>query len=290
MFYTIKDKDNFVTIEDKGAQLKNIFIDGTEYLWQGDEENWPRRAPNLFPICGRLLNDSFFIGDTEYKMSRHGFLRDEVMEVKQEKENAISFILKDNERTLAKYPYKFETRVEYELVDSKLIYKIKVINADDKDIYFSVGTHTGISLNQMEGYSVDDYVLKLGENENPTNLVLTKNGLLSGEKETLKLTNGEVPLDTKVLSETLALSLEKSESISLINKKTKKEIKFSFDPSYSLVLWSNQGKMEFICIEPWAGLPDMDFEPVEFTKKAGNIKLEKGGAFNYKIEIQLINN
>lgn len=290
MFYTIKDKDNYVSIEDKGAQLKSIFIDGKEYLWQGDEKNWPRRAPNLFPICGRLLKDSYVLSSKEYQMSRHGFLRDEVLEVESKDENSITFLLKDNERTLLKYPYKFEVRIKYTLVNTKLKYEITVLNTDDKDIYFSVGTHAGISLNQMEGYSESDYTLKLNKDENPTNLVLSENGLLTGEKKELKLSNGEIALDSKVLSATLALSLDKSKSISLINNRTNKEVKFNFSKDYSLVLWSNEGKMEFICIEPWAGLPDKEGERIDFTEKEGNIRLKKGKEFKYKIEIEVLDN
>ena len=33
-----------------GAQIQAIEKDGAQYLWDGDEEYWPERAPLLFPF------------------------------------------------------------------------------------------------------------------------------------------------------------------------------------------------------------------------------------------------
>jgi len=61
-----------------GAELWSILDKHTltEHLWQGDPAVWGRRAPNLFPICGKLVNDSCVINGKTYHIPMHGFARD----------------------------------------------------------------------------------------------------------------------------------------------------------------------------------------------------------------------
>ena len=42
------------SIDTMGAQLMSLRKGESEYLWQGDSNWWPRRAPFLFPIVGVL--------------------------------------------------------------------------------------------------------------------------------------------------------------------------------------------------------------------------------------------
>ena len=42
-----------------GAQIQAIEKDGAQYLWDGDEEYWPERAPLLFPFVGRFTEGKY---------------------------------------------------------------------------------------------------------------------------------------------------------------------------------------------------------------------------------------
>ena len=55
------------------AAQKNV--QGLELLWQAGPV-WPRHAPILFPIVGRLKNDELRHRGKLYPMTRHGFARD----------------------------------------------------------------------------------------------------------------------------------------------------------------------------------------------------------------------
>ena len=51
-----------VEISTKGAELQSIRdTAGTERLWQGDPAFWTGRAPVLFPICGGLREDAYYL-------------------------------------------------------------------------------------------------------------------------------------------------------------------------------------------------------------------------------------
>src|SRR3954447_13717083 len=74
--YTIADGSISATIKRAGAELcslKNAFQH--ELVWQAGPA-WPRHAPILFPIVGRLKNDALHVRGKSYPMKQHGFARD----------------------------------------------------------------------------------------------------------------------------------------------------------------------------------------------------------------------
>ena len=64
-----------VSISDKGAELQSVRLkeDNIEYLWQGDSTYWGRRAPILFPIVGRLVDNTYYVDGKPYSLTQHGF-------------------------------------------------------------------------------------------------------------------------------------------------------------------------------------------------------------------------
>ena len=78
MNYEIKNEHIKVKIKSFGAELNSLqkIDEDLEYIWQGDSKYWNRHSPILFPIVGRLKNDSYFYKNQKYNMSQHGFARD----------------------------------------------------------------------------------------------------------------------------------------------------------------------------------------------------------------------
>ena len=81
MNYEIKNEYIKAKIKSFGAELNSLqkIDDSLEYIWQGDKEFWARHSPILFPIVGRLKNDSYFYKNQKYNMSQHGFARDNII-------------------------------------------------------------------------------------------------------------------------------------------------------------------------------------------------------------------
>ena len=63
------------TVDSAGAQLMSLRRNGAEYLWQGDPDFWPRRAPVLFPIVGCLRGNHATSAQGEVSLQRHGIAR-----------------------------------------------------------------------------------------------------------------------------------------------------------------------------------------------------------------------
>ena len=51
-----------------------------------------------------------------------------------------------------------------------------------------------------------------------------------------------------------------------------------FDDVSSFSIWSKPGA-EFLCLEPWHGIPEEKGEDPDITKKPGFIRLEEGSVF-----------
>ncbi len=75
--FTISNGRVTATIKAAGAELCSLKdAHGHEVLWQAGEE-WPRHAPLLFPIVGKLKDDVLRHRGQVYAMTQHGFARDQ---------------------------------------------------------------------------------------------------------------------------------------------------------------------------------------------------------------------
>ena len=124
-----------------GAELASIFSKEKqqEFLWQGNKEWWPRRAPVLFPIVGKLNQNSFRYNGEIYSLPQHGFARDNEFTVEKQSESATTFLLSSTEVLLTKFPFDFQLRITYTLIDSTLETQYEVRNPGSKSMYFSIG-------------------------------------------------------------------------------------------------------------------------------------------------------
>ena len=111
----------------KGAELVSIKMNDIEKMHDG-ESFWNRHSPVLFPIVGKLKDGKTTIMGNEYFMGQHGFARD--MEFEEIGEH--QYVLKANDETLSKFPFRFELYISYEVEGNKVITKYKVVNKDDK--------------------------------------------------------------------------------------------------------------------------------------------------------------
>src|SRR5438132_6030932 len=96
-----------VTINEKGAELQNIQLNGIEYLWQANAAYWGKHAPVLFPVVGELKDCKYIFNKKEYKLPRHGFARDKMFEAEQTSDTSAVFTLRSDDETLAVFPFPF---------------------------------------------------------------------------------------------------------------------------------------------------------------------------------------
>src|SRR5258707_1780581 len=103
------------TIKAQGAELSSLKdAAGVEFIWQAGPA-WPRHAPLLFPIVGRLVNDEMRHRGRTYRMTQHGFARDSRFAWAERSDNSCTLVLEDSEATRALYPFTFRLVVTYTL-------------------------------------------------------------------------------------------------------------------------------------------------------------------------------
>ncbi|MBC8130777.1 MAG: aldose 1-epimerase family protein, partial [Rhizobiaceae bacterium] len=98
----------------EGAELVSLRdASGDELLWQAGPE-WPRHAPVLFPIVGRLAADTLRHDGQEYALTQHGFARDSTFRVTEESDDRIVLRLDDSASSRARFPFPFRLEMIYE--------------------------------------------------------------------------------------------------------------------------------------------------------------------------------
>lgn len=273
-----------------GAELTSVQYNGKEMLFQGakvlDSNGniyWKRQAPILFPIVGQLKNSTTQIEGNTYQMSQHGFARDMDFEEILKTETKHHYILKYNEETLKKYPYKFELHVIYEIIEDTLTVTYKVKNIDNKTIYFGLGGHPAFNCD----YSNGEYEIVFPEQEDEIEFLKLKEGLIDIEKAQNILQDNKIWLKEDTFdNDAVIMKNIKSNKVTLQNHKTNQKIlEFDFTGFPYLALWSKKGA-PFVCIEPWQNTADRIASIQIYKNKENIIKLKKDKEFECKYSIK----
>ncbi|PRX35599.1 galactose mutarotase-like enzyme [Orenia metallireducens] len=260
-----------VKIASQGAEMTSLELkeDNQEYLWKADPRYWGRHAPVLFPIVGKVKNDQYKVDGEVFKLTQHGFARDNEFELVEQEEQRVVYRLTSSEELLNKYPYQFELEIEYKLVANRVEVTYNVKNKDQKTIYFSIGAHPAFNWPLEEGENKEDYYLEFEENEKLRASLLDE-GLLSDTTIEFLANNNSKPLAEELFrNDALILKDLKSKSVSLKSKSSDREVKVEFTGFPYMGIWSPPAGAPFICIEPWYGVADL-------KDSDGNLKTKEG--------------
>ena len=88
MIITLSNTKISASINTIGAELIQLEKDNKNYIWTVDEAFWNKTSPILFPIVGRLKNDSYSINGKSYELPRHGF----AIAIQMGKDNFLAFL------------------------------------------------------------------------------------------------------------------------------------------------------------------------------------------------------
>lgn len=280
MDYTIKNNMIEVVISDHGAEVQSVkgAYTGEEYMWQADPEIWGRHAPVLFPIVGRLKNDEYKYQGKTYHMGQHGFARDCDFEVENHTQESITFLLKDNEKTREMYPFKFEFRVNYNLMNNLLEENFSVVNKSDETMIFGVGGHPGFNLPVNNGEEKEDYYFDMHPSIARVKIPL-KGAYLDWNNRSLASTDSFIGLSDELFKDdALIYELHGHDNkVSLRTDKSKFHINVWTRNAPYVGIWSQYPKIaNYVCIEPWWGIADREDADGELEHKYGMNHLEPG--------------
>ncbi len=269
MLVTIKNGALTVDISTMGAELQSIReADGTERLWQGDPAFWTGRAPIMFPVCGGLKEDAYYLDGVRYEMTKHGFAKLVEWTVEKAEEDYAVFLLTEQHPG---FPFRYEFRAVYRLTGNALDITFSVKNADERAFWFSVGSHEAWATpGGLEKYTVVF--------EQPETLAVSQldGSLILPEPVVMAENAAELPLKTEYFAvDALVFPALKSRSVTLKNSVNNKTLRVDYEGMDILMLWTKPGA-DYICIEPWCNLPDRTDTDMQIAHKPGMICLQPG--------------
>ncbi|RYY09695.1 MAG: aldose 1-epimerase family protein [Cytophagaceae bacterium] len=291
---TLQNDQCRVHINAHGAELTSFvhLATGLDYLWPADPAQWARHAPLLFPIVGKLPDNTYLHEGQPYKLTQHGFARDQEFELVEAAANSLIFQLVASAATKAIYPFEFELRVRYELRGAALTVGCEVRNpaAAGQELLFSIGAHPAFNcpLRPAADEQFGDYAFHF---DHPVTLhrQLLRGGLRSGETSPVVTDSAILPLSYELFADD-ALVFDHFDFTRLTLQKADKTgpfVRMQFDGFPYLGLWTKGPGAAFACIEPWQGVASPVGPPQELRDKEGILTLAPGQVFStsYTVEI-----
>lgn len=283
MLHTIENAFLTVEVNSLGAELFSLRTKNPrrEYLWQGLEAVWPGRSPVLFPVIGRLLEDTYYDNGKAYSLQKHGFARKKEFQLIENSGDSLGLSLQNDAETRAVYPFGFELQLRFSLEGNALYVTHTVLNRSDRELPFSLGAHPGF---QCE---TGDYLeFELPETVS-TERIHTGDAYLLEERFPLLANETRLPI-TKELFEPDALILSglRSSRVTLKSERHPHTVDFFFGNAPFLGIWAKPGA-SYVCIEPWFGVNDSYTRKSDIREKRGIEVLPVGESFEYTFTVKV---
>ena len=293
---SISNSSLTASIDTMGAQLMSLQKGESEYLWQGNANWWPRRAPILFPIVGVLKNGKAESAEGTISLARHGLARLNQFEVVEQSPSSVTLRLKSTEETRKAYPYDFELKLIFSVDGDTLTQTYEVTNSGNVVLPFTLGAHPAfnIPVPGVEAASLDQYCLLFTRSWTSFGPSITDEGLCDyATPQKLIVDSDTLPLSWELIDceKTITLEDVPDRRITLAaNAEASSEthgIQIDFEGFDYLGIWSAAPGCPFVALEPWCGIADtVDCDGI-FEHKPGIISLEPGQSIAKTLNIRV---
>lgn len=264
-------------IKPLGAELCSL-VDGQgrEVMWQGAQP-WPRHAPNLFPIIGRLRDDRLVVDGRDYRVTQHGFARDNLFALTSRSAESCRLVLADSPATRAIFPFAFRFEVAYAIAGDTLSITFRVMNPGGDTLPASMGAHPAFQWPLPGAAGKSGHTLDFDAEETAP-IRRVAGGLLMADTFPNPIAGRHLDLDLSLFAQD-AIILERPASRSVrYTAPGAPVVEVSWDSGFpSLGIWSRPDA-DLLCIEPWHGMSSPAGFDGEFRDKPGIMLIPPGEA------------
>lgn len=247
-FITLKSHDLTASIApDKGGTLVQLTKDGVDFLYRdGENLRSPERprcgVPFLFPMFGRLKDETYTWEGNTYHMGIHGFGHTSRWEVAENTEESALLVLESSVETRKQYPFGFRVAMAFSLSSEALEIRLKFQNTGSVPLPYNYGFHPYFLAEKLENVEVE---------ANAAARIDFATG------KALPFGHGLVTLTVPEGAPEAGAALAQISSPAVIRiPAEKRQLTMEFDESFSqLVFWTHAGK-KFLCVEPINGSPN----------------------------------
>ena len=269
------------TIASTGAELRSLTLDGRERMTPATPDHWRGHAPILFPVIGRVADDTVRVDGRAYPMPKHGLARHAEFALVEATDTRAHLRLASSPDTRAHYPFDWTLEVIHALTD-RLETTATVTNRGEEPMPFSFGFHPAFAWPQPGGDRARSTVT-FNRDEPGDLLEIAPDGLILAERRASPL-DGRVLALTDALFERDALVWADVRSRSVRYDSGAGGLTVSFPDSDTLAIWTQPGA-GFVCIEPWVGRADPQGFAGEMRDKPGGRVLAPGGSAEFRLVI-----
>lgn len=268
-----------------GAELCSLQDEaGREYLWQAGAA-WPRHAPLLFPIVGRLAGDVLRHDGQAYPLTQHGFARDLEWQWLAQESDGCRLLLADSAATRARYPFGFRLEMAYRIADGALHMQATLHNPGTTPLPASFGFHPAFAWPLPGAAGKPGHVLEFASEE-PAPVARLAGGLLRRGAEPSPVQGRVLPLDEALFAAD-ALVMEAPRSTQLrYAAPGARTLELAWDGLPQLGLWMKPGA-DFLCIEPWCGFASPVGWDGDVAQKPGVVLVPPGGQRAFSMRVGL---
>ncbi|NRB03255.1 MAG: aldose 1-epimerase family protein [Rhodobacteraceae bacterium] len=281
---TLSTDDLSLGVAPLGAEMQYLrTASGQDLLWHGDAAHWAGRAPVLFPIVGRAVDDIVSSGGVTAEMKQHGLARRLVFELEHATDTQCTHVLRASEETKAVYPFDFRLSVMHELNGASLTVSVEVSNEGASPMPFGFGFHPAFCWPLPDSDAA--HHVRLKDAENLKRRPLRPDGLLEFDmfdgpfKDGVLTVNDDHFADGALVFPNGAQPLRYGAETGLV-------LDFTFENLPDLALWRPVGA-PFLCIEPWHGTASLVGDGPNIAERPNSLTLAPGTAarFGYRVDV-----
>ncbi len=243
-----------------------------ELIWQKDMNVWKFQTPLLFPKVGSLNPNAYEVDGKVYTLKNHGFLRNQVLNVKSISNDSVELSFQSNAATYAIYPFEFEVVVKYTLIENEVQMTVTVNNNGESVMPLEFGYHPAFNVGDIDKCSiVFEKAVKQHAFYNREQLT------------TINIDKIDYITKNKLQCENTLIYDEIGNTYMF--KTTDYTLKFTVQHLPYLGIWSINDA--FVCVEPWSNIPDLFENTQNWFDRNDVVKLAKNSNYTYKINIQV---
>lgn len=264
---TIRSPALTARIATRGAELQSLTdATGRELMWQGDPAVWAGRAPILFPVIGIINRAAIRVDGRSYPMAKHGLARGATFTTVAHGGDGVVLRLAADAATRDSYPFDFELDIGFEVAGATLAMTAVIHNRGEGPMPASFGFHPAF---QRSGDRLRFAEVETGPVKR-----------IDGSTRPNPIRGRDLVLDDALFTQD-AIILERPASRRLDHGALAIEHDLP-----TLALWSKPGA-GFLCIEPWAGIPEPPDFAGELAEKPGIMTIAPGDARRFTMRVTL---
>ena len=270
-------------IAQNGAELQQLsrLVDGKNYIWTPIEQFWNRRAPNLFPIVGRLMRDRYLHNGNYYELGQHGFARNSPFKIIKYQPNEVTLQLESDNKSFVVYPFEFQLLIHFKIVENVLTVSAEIYNTGSEVLPFSYGAHPAFALESP----ISNYSVRISGKDKIQRRFLNE-GIRIEQYGTIPLVKNTLMLDDELfIDDAIVLENQSIEKVDILeNAEPYISVISEGNPYYGI--WTKPGA-PFLCLEPWWGIADSMDSNGEIMEKEGITKLEVNDKICHTYSIEM---